>query len=86
MAVKTVIETVDNCAGCTPDMPCRGRSCPNHPHQEARRALVCDACGEEVDIEAGEKLCRAPYQKEPAYICESCLEKALKWYGLEDFF
>ena len=85
MAVKTIIETVDGCVGCPPELGCKGRTCPNAPHQEVRKALVCDACGEEVDVAAGEELCRAPYQKEPAYICEKCLDKALQWRGLEDF-
>lgn len=85
MAVKTIIEKVDNCVGCPPELGCAGRSCPNHPKTVTRKAVVCDACGREIRFDAGEKLCRAPYQKEPAYICEDCLEERLKWFGIEEF-
>lgn len=85
MAVKTIIEHTDNCVGCPPELGCRGTSCPNHPKTVPRKAVVCDACGKEIDFAAGKKLCRAPYQKEPAYICENCLEERLQWFGMEDF-
>lgn len=86
MAVKTIIERIDNCVNCPPELGgCKGSLCPNHPRTEARKAVVCDACGREIHFSAGEMLCKAPYQTEPAYVCEDCLEERLQWYGLEDF-
>lgn len=72
--IKTVIEHVNDCVGCPPEIGCMGQSCPYHPHDEEREVLVCDACGEEVD-----DLCRAPYQVEEAWVCECCLKKMLVW-------
>lgn len=72
--VETVIEHVNDCVGCPPEMGCMGQACPYHPRDEEREVLVCDACGEEVD-----DLCRAPYQAEEAWVCECCLKEMLVW-------
>lgn len=80
MAVKTIMENCDNCIGCPPELGCIGAGCSNYPREIERKYVVCDACGE-----AAGELCRAPYQKEDAWVCESCLHEMLEWKGEEDF-
>lgn len=80
MAISVIVETTDNCSGCPQEIGCKGTACPNYPQKSARRAVVCDACGEECD-----ELVRAPYQQEPAWICEKCLEGSLQWISAKEY-
>lgn len=63
-----MIEYIDECVGCPPEMGCLGNSCSykNQPY------LVCDECGTVMDDSAGEYLYEYDVDQQ---LCLDCLSK-----------